>query len=173
VWDENGRAVKCSSCPGFSCKAFLKGANLPRMGWYVHSWIQQESTFWRRSLWERAGGYVDSSRSLAADFELWARFWQHGELYGVSTPLAGFRLQKNQKTASHMDEYLQEAGGILRLYGGRPYGRLETILRHRFGHLLPIFIRPYLVSLGVTYAAKTLVHRGRLGGWSIETTYLV
>jgi hypothetical protein len=53
--------------------------------------IQQESTFWRRSLWEKAGGYVDASRRSASDFELWVRFFRHARLYSVDALIGGFR----------------------------------------------------------------------------------
>jgi len=173
MWDETGRAVKCAYFRGFNRRAFYKGANLPGMGWYAHSWIQQESTFWRKSLWERAGAYIDSSLGLAGDFELWARLWQQGELCGVDTPLGGFRVHKNQKTASHMGEYQEEAKAVLRKYGGRPYGRLETISRRYFGQLLPLPVLPFLASLGLTYAAKALVYEPREARWRIVTTYMV
>src|SRR5207244_461783 len=53
-FDERGRAVEVRFVPVFSRDAFLRGANLPGAGWYAGAFIQQESTFWRRSLWERA-----------------------------------------------------------------------------------------------------------------------
>jgi hypothetical protein len=62
---------------------FLAGTN---------RYIQQESTFWRRSLWEKAGGYVDSSRRMASDFELWTRFFRHAQLYPVNAVIAGYRM---------------------------------------------------------------------------------
>lgn len=53
--------------------------------------MQQESTFWRRRLWESAGGKLDESVRYAADTELWFRFFQHAPLYHVNTLLGGFR----------------------------------------------------------------------------------
>lgn len=173
AWDEYGRAVRCYCRDGYSRQGFFRGENLPGAGWYAREYIQQESTFWRRALWERAGGCVDPSLRLAGDFELWARFWRHGELYCVATPLGGYRMHKNQKTASMMGEYRREANDALRKYGGRPYGRLETILRRRFDHLLPHSVRPLLASLGITHAVKALVHEPREARWRIETTYTV
>src|SRR5690606_22754107 len=41
-----------------------------------YMWIQQESTFWRRRLWEMSGAYIDDSVKLAVDGELWLRFFQ-------------------------------------------------------------------------------------------------
>ena len=169
-WDKHGRAVSCSNSKGYSRRSFYRGANLPGMGSYGHSFIQQESTFWRRSLWERAGSYIDTSLKLASDFELWARFWQHGELYGVTTPLGGFRMHEKQKTATQVMEYRREAESVLRDYGGRPYGKLETVLRkYRPWRFVPLSL---LTRLGLAYTARFLVHRGRTGGWDIATVYL-
>ena len=54
--------------------------------------IKLESTFWRRSLWEKAGGYVDASRRMSSDFEVWVRFFRHSRLYSVDAMIGGFRL---------------------------------------------------------------------------------
>ena len=59
-WDARGRAVRCSRRDGFSRAAYMAGENLPTGAWYAPGWLQQESTFWRRSLWERAGGKIDT-----------------------------------------------------------------------------------------------------------------
>jgi hypothetical protein len=52
----------------------------------------------------------------AADFELWARFFQHSYLYGIYSLLGGFRFQKRQKTALHINEYIDEAKQVLSMY---------------------------------------------------------
>lgn len=54
-------------------------------------WIQQESVFWKRDLWNKAGGKLDTSIRYAEDLHLWLRFFQHANLYHVNTILAGFR----------------------------------------------------------------------------------
>jgi len=115
-WDEKGRATRCTYQDCYGREAFFRGENLPGAGWYARGFIQQESTFWRRSLWERAGGYVDRSFRLAADFELWARFYQQAELYAVGTPLGGFRVHGDQKTAHHLQDYIQESKQVLLRY---------------------------------------------------------
>jgi glycosyltransferase involved in cell wall biosynthesis len=135
-WNARGQAVSMKHSGGFNRKSFLKGGNLPGKGWYGREWIQQESTFWRRSLWDRAGGSLDTSLSLAADFELWARFYQCAELYGVVAFLGGFRAHGEQRSAHHMEEYLAEADGVLRRYGGKPYNPAESLLRRIFWKVL-------------------------------------
>ena len=81
-------------------------------GWYrshLAGFLQQESMFWRKSLWEKAGG-LNLSLSLAADFELWTRFAKHAELVAVSVPLAAFRfLPGEQRSSLERDGYEHEA----------------------------------------------------------------
>jgi len=117
--NENDMLISTGVIPGFSMHGFLCGDNLPAMGWEGTAFIQQESTFWRRSLWERAGGYVDSDLQFAADFELWARFFQQEELYSIDVPLACFRKHASQKTSTNFQRYLDEAGSVFSRIGGR------------------------------------------------------
>jgi glycosyltransferase involved in cell wall biosynthesis len=82
IFNERGMTVMVLALTRWSRTRFLAGANRT---------IQQESTFWRRSLWEKAGGRVDSSRRNAADFELWLRFFRHAQIYPVDALIGGFR----------------------------------------------------------------------------------
>jgi glycosyltransferase involved in cell wall biosynthesis len=76
--------------------------------------IQQESVFWRRELWDRAGGLIDQNHSLAADFELWLRFFRYERLYSTSFMLGGFRFRtENQKSYNQRDQYLKEVKQLL------------------------------------------------------------
>ncbi len=67
-----------------------------------YEWIQQESTFWRRSLWDKAGGRVDESGILMIDGELWTRFFDHAELWRVETLLGGYRLHDTNRAHADM-----------------------------------------------------------------------
>ena len=119
VWDCEGICVKVGHHKGFSKQSFLDGFHCPSSpipgqwtppsGWY----IQQESTFWRRSLWEETGGYLSSAYASAGDFDLWSRFFDHADLIGVDLPLAGFRKQYRQQT-SDIVKYRKHASRILR-----------------------------------------------------------
>jgi len=110
-WDWSGYCLGFFFNRGFSREAFLDGRYLPAEARLpsgappaAREFIQQESTFWRRELWERAGGYVSDKFGAAGDFELWARFYRCAELVGVNIPLGGFRHQRAQQTAA-MDLY--------------------------------------------------------------------
>lgn len=91
-------AVSAGRVKGISRDYFLDGFTLPgeRRG---AGWIQQESTFWRKSLWQRAGGHLDESLKLAFDFDLWARFFQHAEICGIDSLLSAFRYRDGQLSA--------------------------------------------------------------------------
>jgi glycosyltransferase involved in cell wall biosynthesis len=81
-FSDDGMGVEILKLRRWSRMPFLAGAN---------RYIQQESTFWRRSLWERAGSRVDDSRRNGSDFELWVRFFRHARLYSVDALIGGFR----------------------------------------------------------------------------------
>jgi glycosyltransferase involved in cell wall biosynthesis len=74
--------------------------------------IQQESTFWRRRLWDAVGG-LDASLRYAADFDLWARFFARSELYSVSCALAVFRAHDERLGRSGPGSYRVEAATSL------------------------------------------------------------
>ncbi len=75
--------------------------------------IQQEGTFWRRSLWEAAGGCLRTELKMAGDLELWTRFFRHSKLHSVDLTLALFRQHAGQKTAGDMGLYFREAEQVL------------------------------------------------------------
>lgn len=69
--------------------------------------VQQESTFWRRNLYEIVGG-IDPVYKLAGDYALWVKFAEKEKLYSLNTILAGFRIHSGQKS-SDKDAYCKEA----------------------------------------------------------------
>ena len=72
-------------------------------------WIQQESVFWRRSLWEEAGGGLSEQYRFAIDTELWMRFFRHARLYHVRRQLSGFRSHGANRSTGNRSDYLREA----------------------------------------------------------------
>lgn len=80
-------------------------------GFYVKKFfgfIMQEGTFWRRSLWEKAGGCVDEQSHYAMDVKLWQRFAKHAQLYCVRASLAAYRLNPNRKSNDNHEKCYQE-----------------------------------------------------------------
>jgi len=85
-----------------------------RRGWYspgCMGGLQQESMFWRRSLWERSRPEdILLKYRLAADFNLWRRFSETAELHTVNSILASFSISKGQVSWVQRDEYFRECG---------------------------------------------------------------
>jgi len=94
-FNEDGMAVEVLKLRQWSRLPFLAGAN---------RYIQQESTFWRRTLWERTGGRVDDSRRSASDFELWVRFFRYANLYSVDALIGGFRSHPDSLGLQNLEE---------------------------------------------------------------------
>lgn len=109
-------------------------------------YIQQEGTFWRRELWEKAGGYIRHDLKFAGDLELWTRFFRYAQLYSLDALIAGYRQHPNQKMASSLEQYNEEAKEIL---------DFERELFHHAQNkeLLPAPL-PILVNLESLHAAK-------------------
>lgn len=82
-----------------------------RNGWfrsYLGGYLQQESMFWRRSLWDKVGG-LDLSLKYAADFKLWTEFAEQTDIVSLAVPLAAFRYRPGeQKSSSGRDIYEEE-----------------------------------------------------------------
>ena len=94
-FNDDGMAVEILKLRRWSRMAFLAGAN---------RYLQQESTFWRRTLWDRAGGRVDDSRRSASDFELWVRFFRYAKLYSVDALIGGFRSHPDSLGLQNLEE---------------------------------------------------------------------
>lgn len=109
--------------------------------------IRQESTFWRRALWERTGG-LNTTLHYGMDFDLWRRFARHADLVTVQARLAAFRRHDAQKTA-HIDRYYAE-----------------------IGIMQPAWMRglyaPFRLALSVTPAYPRVVRNIRTGAWDFR-----
>lgn len=100
-------------------------------------YVPQETLFWRRSLWQKVGGYVDTSYQFAIDWELLLRFQKAGATF-VRLPrfLAAFRVHDLQKTSALLNTLGQEEMTRLRTAAhGRPVSHKE-IQRHVGPYLL-------------------------------------
>ena len=77
--------------------------------------IQQESTCWKRGLWERAGASLDLELKFAGDLELWARFFRHATLHTTTSLIAGFRYRSDgQRSRTFRPQYLAECRQVIR-----------------------------------------------------------
>jgi glycosyltransferase involved in cell wall biosynthesis len=107
AYDEIGRTIRIDRFKRWS-----------KFNYYTndYEWIQQESVFWRRSLWEDSGSKINTSLNFAGDLELWTRFFRLEKLYTIDALLSGFRVRSsNQLSLEHINDYHAEAKGILKL----------------------------------------------------------
>ncbi|OLF71739.1 hypothetical protein AWH62_11405 [Maricaulis sp. W15] len=118
-----------------------------------HLWIQQESTFWRRSLWEQAGGRLDTDFKVANDFELWSRFFRQAELYSVDSMLGCFRIREGQRSETSRALYMREVDTVLR----RELDELDPALRAKFNNMIPH--SPRLLEASERAALHTILAR--------------
>jgi glycosyltransferase involved in cell wall biosynthesis len=172
IWSAYGIAVDAMALIGYSKAGFMRGEHLPITDTFTLETIQQESTFWQRSLWDKAGATLDTSLRYAGDFELWARFYQHSNLVGVRTVLGGFRYHGKQLSQQGAAAYQQEALAVLTRYGGKipaawkqwKRRSLAPIFRHRFRQLGAQF--------GICYPAQNAVYNQQRQVWQLHTTYI-
>ena len=109
---------------------FLAGGNK-----YIH----RDTTFWRRRLWERAGGVLATEYGLAGGFDLFVRFFRHARLYSVDALIGGFRTHPGyfNESGSHQrynkicDEIAdRELAGVSGAYGAKLFRGLTRIIAH-------------------------------------------
>jgi Glycosyl transferase family 2 len=119
VFRSDGMPILADEIPGIGPAQFRAGAAVPGAPWRQAHGIQQESTFFRRRLWDKAGGF-DPAHGLAGDFALWCRFAAHAELHYVNVPLAGFRRHPGNRSADGA-RYEAEALAAYRATGWTPW----------------------------------------------------
>jgi glycosyltransferase involved in cell wall biosynthesis len=131
VADETGRIV------------FQRPQRYSKYSFYLREYhdgifIQQESTYWRRELWERAGSAIADNYRLAGDFELWMRFFNYAELYNTAALVGAFRLREGQLSSKNYNEYMAECDAIIDYYLPRlPEIEQAEILKLRKGPSRP------------------------------------
>lgn len=168
--DAGGALIKQGCFPGFSLERFRRGDFLPSSGWEAFGFIQQESTFWRRSLWVKAGGGFAKEFPYAGDFELWSRFIQLAPLHGVDVPLAGFRRHESQKTTRGFEKYVAEARRAFAGAGARQSPTWWQTLRIRTERYLAVSaeFRRRARRLGFLRDVRNLTYDWGSGRWIYE-----
>jgi uncharacterized protein YoxC len=67
--------------------------------------VPQETLFWRREIWDRAGGGIDESFRFAMDWDLLLRFRAAGARFAhVPKYLGAFRIHASQKTSAAISD---------------------------------------------------------------------
>lgn len=75
-----------------------------RRHWYH---IQQEGTFFRKSLWDKCKHILKKYR-YAGDWALWREFAMNAEYYQCDTPLGAFCIREGQLSSALREKYDQE-----------------------------------------------------------------
>jgi GT2 family glycosyltransferase len=101
----------------------------------VADYIPQETLFWRRELWERAGGQIDASLKFAIDWDLLLRFREAGaRMVRLPRFLGAFRVHAEQKTGREQQLCDTESELLRRRVLGRAMSDEEIFAR----------VQPYL-----------------------------
>lgn len=104
--DETGATIAQGSC-------FLYRQNWLEKGIYGRSayFVQQDSVFWKRSLWEKARPRISSFR-LAGDYALWTMFARNKPLWSFNKRVSIFRERPGQLSVIMEHPYRQEQKAI-------------------------------------------------------------
>jgi len=111
-------------------------------------YVPQETLFWRRAAWDRAGGRIDDSFRFAMDWDLILRLQDSGaRIVRIDRFLGAFRVHAAQKTSSIITEVGHQEMDRLRQ---RVHGRGVTHEEVRR------VIGPYLVKATVLHHLRRL-----------------
>ncbi len=119
----------------------------------ILSWadyVPQETLFWRRRIWERAGGRIDDSFHMAMDWDLLLRF-RDAKARFVRLPrfLGAFRVHEDQKTSARLhDVGVREMARLRQRVHGRTIAPSELRWRVR-GYLLRHMVYQKLYRAGL------------------------
>lgn len=155
-WNTSGSLALTHQSGGMNRDWIRRGYCLHGFGGSV---IQQETTFWRRALWERSKSYVNAYYSILGDAELWLRFSQTADIYYVDAVLGGFRTHGAQLTRTQGAQMEAEAQDIASRFGIRSNGfsamwwgvqrKLPWRLRQKINACLPIFAKMFFVRYDI------------------------
>jgi len=128
---------------------------LPRHSEEMLVWadyVPQETMFWRRSIWEKAGGQIDESFQFALDWDLLLRFRDAGARF-VRLPrfLGAFRVHPTQKTSAELSATGTPEMNRIRM---RLHGRTTTLIdirKHLKGYMLAHVWHNWLYRLGIAH----------------------
>ena len=124
----------------------------------VLSWadyVPQETLFWRRSIWDKAGGRIDESFRFALDWDLLIRFRDAGARFArLPRFLGGFRVHPQQKTSAGISDIgFQEMDRIRQRVLGRVPSRIEVRKA-----VFPYLLRHMALDLGWRIRNKLGMH---------------
>lgn len=118
--DTEGRVIKTRKSEEF---------NLSKLLYLGYSYIQQPSTFFRKSIVEDVG-YFDESLKYVMDYDYWIRAAKKGKvLKYIDKDLSLMRIHKKAKTFADNKKMFNEAFNVSKKYGG------NKLVRYYFHYL--------------------------------------
>jgi O-antigen biosynthesis protein len=148
-FSEDGMTIGVFAVPKWSRKRYLAGANRH---------IQQESTFWRRSLWERAGASLSEAYKDVGDVDLWVRFFRQARLYPIDALIGGWREHPDSISHSDLESYNRNLNTVIELeLDQNPDLRLVQLLK-RIDRSIKRIPKARVVLATVDYGCHHMVH---------------
>ena len=141
--------------------------------------IQQESTFWRRRLWEAAGATLDEGLPIAFDSELWCRFFLYAAHYHLECPIGAYRKVPHSTSIKRAAEYSRDTeNNLQRFLKSVPAKVVQRRTHYRiFKWLLRVFGSPVLIPwigrlFGVPdFKYHSIIYEPSSGKWRIDSRW--
>jgi glycosyltransferase involved in cell wall biosynthesis len=80
---------------------------------FDYKWIQQESVFWRRSLWDKAGSFINRKMELMVDGELWTRFFLSDDIWHLDLVISSFRSHEKNRSHTQIEKVYSEMDEVI------------------------------------------------------------
>ena len=120
--DESSRETQTGSCYLYDRRWIEKGLYGP-----LFTFIQQDSVFWKSSLWDQSGG-LDPSLRFSGDYFLWRSFARFEHLYSLPIRVSCFR-RHGAQLSTDIEAYWREASCKHRIPGLEKQRLLGRLLR--------------------------------------------
>jgi len=113
-------------------------------------YVPQETMFWRRRIWDKAGGRIDDSFQFALDWDLLLRFRAAGaKLVRLPRFLGAFRIHDSQKTSADIADTGTPEMSRLRSRIHNRSTSLRDVRKHMAGYMLRHAGLNWLYRLGL------------------------
>jgi glycosyltransferase involved in cell wall biosynthesis len=106
-----------------------------RWHWAEGQPMGQEACFWRRTLYDEAGG-LDPSIRYILDYDLFYRMWERGRFLKTGRYLGAARMHKDSKTSNLEHVWRRELAAAVEKYGLKRAGPIRARLKNRTDRLM-------------------------------------
>jgi glycosyltransferase involved in cell wall biosynthesis len=120
---------------------------------FDYKWIQQESVFWRRSLWNKSGSCINEKLKLMVDGDLWTRFFLLDDLWHLDLVISCFRSHDKNRSHSQIHEVYKEMDEVINAMKSRLSPKHLTSFN---------MLKEYLNLIGITEMNEKSVYKRKL-----------